>query len=152
MLPTTQGLVLFSADQQFLMSAANGILTPSTTTVRAIANYQTDLQVRPVDTGTTLNFVSKTPSYTRVFAMVTRGENENPSVIDIGRIVNEWVPASVDTMISSPQNVYCVLRQSSRYICSLELMVRRKKRTSMVLLVIAVMYKLLQQIQTNFLL
>ena len=116
-LPTTQGLVLFSADQQFLMSSANGILTPSTTTVRAIANYQTDLQVRPVDTGTTLNFVSKTPSYTRVFAMVTRGENENPSVIDIGRIVNEWVPASIDTMISSPQNQFIAFSgQSSRYI------------------------------------
>ncbi len=116
-LPTTQGLVLFSADQQFLMSAANGILTPSTTTVRAISNYETDIEVRPVDTGTTLNFISKTPSYTRIFAMITRGENENPTVLDIGRIVNEWVPASVDTMISSPQNQFIAFSgQSTRYI------------------------------------
>ena len=116
-LPTAQGLVLFSADQQFLMSSSTGILTPATTTVRAISNYETDIEVRPVDTGTTLNFVSKTPSYTRVFAMITRGENENPSVIDIGRIVNEWVPASIDTMISSPQNQFIAFSgQSSRYI------------------------------------
>ena len=49
--------------------------------------------------------------------MVTRGENENPSVADIGRVVNEWVPATVDTMIASAQNQFVAFSgQSSRYI------------------------------------
>ena len=116
-LPSTQGLVLFSANQQFLMGSNDGILTPSKTVIRAIANYEMDTVIDPVDTGTTINFISKTPSYTRVFAMVTRGENENPSVADIGRVVNEWVPATVDTMIASAQNQFVAFSgQSSRYI------------------------------------
>jgi len=116
-IPSTQGLVLFSANQQFLMGAADGILTPAKTVIRTIASYEMDTEIDPVDTGTTINFISKTPSYTRVFAMVTRRENENPQVEDIGRIVNEWVPSTVDTMISSPQNQFIAFSgQSSRYI------------------------------------
>ena len=116
-IPSTQGLVLFSANQQFLMGAADGILTPAKTVIRTIASYEMDTIIDPVDTGTTINFISKTPSYTRVFAMVTRGENENPQVEDIGRIVNEWVPSTVDTLISSPQNQFIAFSgQSTRYI------------------------------------
>mgnify|MGYP003312066974 CR=1 FL=1 len=116
-IPTTQGLILFSANQQFLMAASDGILTPSKASIRAIANYEMDTVIDPVDMGTTINFISKTPSYTRIFGMVTRGENENPVVLDIGRVVNEWVPATVDTLIASPQNQFIAMSgQSSRYI------------------------------------
>jgi len=116
-LPSTQGLVLFSANQQFLMGATDGILTPTKTVIRPIASYEMDTVIDPVDTGTTINFISKTPSYTRVFAMITRGENENPQVADIGRVVNEWIPSTIDTMIASPQNQFIAFSgQSSRYI------------------------------------
>ena len=116
-LPTTQGLVLFSANQQFMMASRDGVLTPSTTVIRAISNFEMDTVVSPVDAGTSITFISKTPSYTRVFGMVTRGENENPDVADIGRTVNEWIPSTMDTLISSPQNQFIAFSgQSSRYI------------------------------------
>ena len=112
-LPTTQGLVLFSKNQQFLMSAADGILTPSSTIISAISNYEMDTEVDPVDMGTNINFISKTPSYTRIFGMVTRGQDENPQVLDIGRVVSEWVPSTVDTFIASPQNQFVALSSQS---------------------------------------
>ena len=116
-LPSNQGLVLFSANQQFLMGSNDGILTPTKTVIRTIANYEMDTVIDPVDTGTTINFISKTPSYTRVFAMITRGENENPQVADIGKVVNEWIPADMDTLISSAQNQFIAFSgQSTRYI------------------------------------
>ena len=112
-IPTTQGLVLFSQSQQFLMASGNGILTPSTTTIRTISNYEMDTKVDPVDMGTNINFISKTPAYTRVFGMITRGQDENPQVLDIGRVVNEWVPATIDTFIASPQNQFLALSSQS---------------------------------------
>ncbi len=116
-IPSNQGLVLFSANQQFLMGSNDGILTPTKTVIRTIANYEMDTVIDPVDTGTTINFISKTPSYTRVFAMITRGENENPQVADIGKVVNEWIPADMDTLISSAQNQFIAFSgQSTRYI------------------------------------
>ena len=112
-LPTTQGLVLFSKNQQFLMSSADGILTPTSTIISAISNYEMDTLVDPVDMGTNINFISKTPSYTRIFGMVTRGQDENPQVLDVGRVVNEWVPATVDTFIASPQNQFLAMSSQS---------------------------------------
>ena len=112
-IPTTQGLVLFSKNQQFLLSAAEGVLTPTSTSVSAIANYEVDTEVDPVDIGTNINFISKTPSYTRVFGMATRGQNENPEVVDVGRVVNEWVPATIDTFIASPQNQFLAMSSQS---------------------------------------
>jgi len=112
-IPTTQGLVLFSKSQQFLMASANGILTPQTTTIRTISNYEMDTKVDPVDMGTNINFLSKTPAYTRIFGMITRGQDENPQVLDIGRVVNEWVPATIDTFIASPQNQFLAMSSQS---------------------------------------
>ena len=116
-LPTVQGLILFSKNQQFLLSAADGVLTPSTANVRTISNYEMSTDVDPVDIGTNIHFIAKTPSYTRTFYMLTRGQDEGPVVQDIGRVVNEWVPATVDTLIASPQNQFIGMSsQSSRYI------------------------------------
>ena len=108
-IPTTQGLILFSKNQQFLMFAADGILTPASTIIRAISNYEMDTKVDPVDMGTNINFISKTPSYTRIFGMKTFGQEENPQILDVGRVVNEWVPATVDTFIASPQNQFLAM-------------------------------------------
>ena len=116
-IPTTQGLILFSKNQQFMMYAADGVLTPTTALIRSISNYEMDTQIDPIDMGTSINFISKTPGYTRVFGMVTRGQDENPRVLDVSRVVSEWVPPSVDTLIASPQNQFIALSdQDSRYI------------------------------------
>ena len=116
-LPTTQGLLLFSKDQQFMMSAADGVLTPTTTNIRVISSYDMETDITPVDMGGVIQFVSKTPSYTRTFGMQTFGQDENPKILDIGRVVNEWVPASVDTLIASPQNKFIAMSdQSSRFV------------------------------------
>ena len=112
-IPTTQGLVLFAKNQQFMMFAADGILTPTSSLIRTISNYEMDTEVDPVDIGTNINFISKTPSYTRIFGMVTRGQDENPQVLDVGRVVNEWVPATVDTFIASPQNQFLAMSSQS---------------------------------------
>ena len=103
-LPTAQGVVLFSGNQQFLMFADAGVLTPALATIRALSNYEMDRDIEPVDVGTNLNFITKTPGYSRVFSMVTRGQQDNPQVLDLSRIVKEWISPNIDQMISSPQN------------------------------------------------
>tara|TARA_R100001443_G_scaffold30415_1_gene44090 strand:- start:11020 stop:13707 length:2688 start_codon:yes stop_codon:yes gene_type:complete len=103
-LPTAQGVILFSPRQQFIMFSDSGVLTPFAATIRAISNYEMDSNVKPVDVGTNINFISKTPSYTRVFSMVTKGQQQNPQVLDLSRVVKEWISSNVDLLVSSPQN------------------------------------------------
>ncbi len=103
-IPTAQGVVLFSENQQFVMYSDSGVLTPTLTTIRSLSNYEMDSTVDPVDVGTQINFISKTPGYTRCFSMVTRGQEEAPQVLDLSRVVKEWISPNIDQLISSPQN------------------------------------------------
>jgi hypothetical protein len=103
--PVAQGLVLFSRSQQFIMQGIQGgILTPLGSFIKTISNYEIDTVLDPVDMGTTVAFISKTPSYARVFEMQTRGQDESPIVTDISRVVPEWIPSTIDQVVSSPQN------------------------------------------------
>ena len=116
-IPVASGLLLFSERQQFIMFAADGNLTPQTALIRGLSNYEMDTKIDPVDVGTTVNFVSKTPAYTRVFSLTPRGQGQIPAVTDTGKLVSEYIPQSVDSMIASSQNSLIALYGgSSDYI------------------------------------
>ena len=108
-LPTTQGVVLFSNQQQFLLTGPNGLVTPASIVVKSIANMEVDSNVHPVDMGTHIHFISKTPNYTRAFGMLTRGYDEPPQILDVSRVVNEWISPNIDTLIANPQNQFLAL-------------------------------------------
>ena len=113
-LPARQGLALFSKTQQFLAYSDDGPLTIVSTKVRPISNMEMSDDVSPIDVGTHMNFISKTPNFVRVFGMTTRGLEENPDIVDIGRTVNEWITIDVDTLVASIQNEFiCMASQAS---------------------------------------
>jgi hypothetical protein len=115
-LPSPQGLVVFSGKQQFIVLATEtGVLTPSTTVVRTLASYELDTNISPVDVGTTFAFINKVSGYSKLFYMQLRGIEETPTVVDISKIVLEWIPNTIDDLIVSPQNSLIALidRQSS---------------------------------------
>ena len=110
-IPSASGLLLFSQDQQFVMFSADGNLKPSTALIRTLSNYKMDKDIDPVDLGTQVNFLSKTHStagFVRVFGMVPRG-NDTPIVVDIGRMVAEYIPVAVDSLVASAQNSFIAM-------------------------------------------
>lgn len=111
-IPVTQGLALFSRGQQFMLYADNGILTPGTTIIRTISYYEMDVDIEPVDVGTNITFVSKSPITTQAYGMVTRGQDDNPIVVEISKVVSEYLPNSLEEMIASPQNSFIALFSS----------------------------------------
>jgi hypothetical protein len=108
-LPTSQGLVLFSKFEQFMLFSESGTLTPSDSVIRSISKYETDPLISPVDVGTSMMFVSKTPSATRTMGMITRGLNDNPIVVDISKVVNDFIPSDINLLTSSPQNSFIAM-------------------------------------------
>ena len=115
-LPSPQGLAVFSGKQQFIVLATEtGVLTPSTTVVRTLASYGLDTNISPVDVGTTFAFINKVSGYSKLFYMQLRGIEETPTVVDVSKIVLEWIPNTIDDLIVSPQNSLIALvdRQSS---------------------------------------
>ena len=108
-IPVASGLILFSENQQFLMYSADGNLSPTTAIIRGLSNYEMDTKIDPVDVGTTVNFISKTPAYAKVFGMTPRGEGQIPLVRDVGKVVAEYVPQTIDSLIASPQNSFIAM-------------------------------------------
>ena len=108
-IPVASGLILFSENQQFIMYSADGNLSPTTALIRGLSNYEMDTKIDPVDVGTTVNFISKTPAYTRVFGMTPRGEGQVPLVRDVGKVVSEYIPETIDNLIASPQNSFIAM-------------------------------------------
>ena len=102
--PITQGLLLFSDRQQFLMESENGPWTTSDVTIRTIANYECDRYLDPVDLGSTVLYVSRNQSWTRAFEIFTRGQRETPSVNESSKRVPEWIPRTITHTTGSSQN------------------------------------------------
>ena len=108
--PFRQGLVLFAKNQQFLMYGQdNGQLFGESAKIAPISNMEMSDDVEPIDIGTHMNFISKTPNFVRVFAMSTKGLGESPDILDIGRVVNEWITIDVDTLVASVQNEFIAM-------------------------------------------
>ena len=113
-LPVTQGLVIFSKFEQFMLFSESGTLTPSDSVIRSISKYETDPLISPVDVGTSMMFVSKTPSSTRTMGMVTRGLSDNPTVVDISKIVSDYIPNDIDLLTASPQNSFIAMSSKDK--------------------------------------
>ena len=112
-LPVTQGLLLFSENQQFLLASADGNLKPSTAIIQSISNFEMDSNIDPVSVGTLINFVSKTPAYTRVFGMQTDRQGQTPRLIDVAKDVTEFIPSTIDSLTASSQNGFIALYGST---------------------------------------
>ena len=110
-LPSPQGLMLFSERQQFQVLAANSsALTPTTTIIRALSNYEMATDIPPVDVGVTSAFINRVPGYSKLFNLQLRDVEQNPIVVDISKVVLEWLPDTIDGLSVSPQNsvILCI--------------------------------------------
>ena len=109
-LPSPQGLLVFSERQQFQIFTTDGsTLTPTSTIVRAISNYEMNTDIAPADVGTTAVFVSNVSGYSKLFTLQLRDVEQNPVVVDISKVVLEWIPETIDNLTVSPQNSVIML-------------------------------------------
>jgi hypothetical protein len=115
--PITQGLLLFSDSQQFLMEAENGAWTPANCSIRTLANYECDRYLKPVDLGSTVLYVSRNQSWSRAFEIFTRGQRESPTVTETTKIVPEWMPQGITDTVGSAQNgLWVASSRTTKYL------------------------------------
>lgn len=113
-LPSPQGLMLFSARQQFqVLATDSSTLTPTTTVIRTLSNYEMETTIPPVDVGTTAAFINRVPGYSKLFSLQLRDVEQNPIVVDISKVVLEWLPDTIDDLSVSPQNSAILLIDTS---------------------------------------
>ena len=113
-LPAPQGLILFSNNEQFILYADQGVLTPQTAIIKSIGNYELDSVVPPVELGEEFYYINKTARFTRTMRMITRGMENDPIVDEASQFTSEYVPSSVNKLVANPQNKLLILSDSAQ--------------------------------------
>ena len=101
-LPTSVGLVLFSDNEQFILTTDADILSPKTAKINELSTYECDPTVEAVNLGTSLAFLSKTPLYTRAYEIGNISTDRPPDMIEPSVIVPELIPSTINSFIASP--------------------------------------------------
>ena len=98
------GLVLFSANQQFLVTTDSELVTPETVRSNVLCTYNYNVNTKPVDLGTTIGFLDNAESNSRFFEVVDIRREVPPTVIDQSQVVSGLLPANVESITSSREN------------------------------------------------
>ena len=108
-LPAFNGMAVFSETEQFVLYSEQGVITPQTAIVKSISNYEMNDHVDAVEVGSSFCFVSKTQRNTRVWQLTMQGLENDPILDDIGKIITDYIPNNIDTLVSNPQNQFISL-------------------------------------------
>jgi hypothetical protein len=111
-LPTVQGLVIFGDNEQFILYSEQGVVTPNTALIKSISTYEMSPTVDAVQQGDEYYFISKSQRNTRVFQLLIRGINDSPILNDVSKIITDYIPNNVDTLIPNSQNQFISLSSS----------------------------------------
>lgn len=113
-LPAAQGLILFANNEQFMLVADSGVITPQTAIIKSISNYEVDDNLRPVELGGEFYYISKTARYSHTFRLLTRGMDNDPITTEVSKVASEYVPSSINQFISNPQNQFIATSDSTQ--------------------------------------
>tara|TARA_S200002703_G_scaffold41929_1_gene36345 strand:- start:3801 stop:8330 length:4530 start_codon:yes stop_codon:yes gene_type:complete len=98
---TNVGLVLFSENQQFLLSSQSDLFTPSTVTTSFLSSYQYNRETRPIKLGTTIGFINQDRQNSRLYEMQQQLRDGEPEVVELSKIISTKLPANMNLLSHS---------------------------------------------------
>jgi hypothetical protein len=103
-LVVNNGLLLFSPNQQFLLSTNQDILSPKTAEVNEIASYRFNQKTSPISMGTTVGFISNAGQNSRFFEMVNISRDNEAEVLEQTKIIADLIPKDLNLLAHSREN------------------------------------------------
>ena len=102
---SSAGLVLFSANEQFLLnSGAEALLTPETAKIGYLSSYAFNADTRPFALGGTIGFINSTSKNARFFEMANIDPRSEPEVFPQSFIIEELFPKNISLPAESTEN------------------------------------------------
>tara|TARA_Y100001968_G_scaffold222332_1_gene205101 strand:+ start:1811 stop:4882 length:3072 start_codon:yes stop_codon:yes gene_type:complete len=98
------GLVLFTPNQQFLLTTDSDILNPTTVKINALATYNYNFRTNPINLGTTIGFLDNAGKYTRFFEMVNVRREGDPQLVEQSKVVNKLFEDDLNLISNSREN------------------------------------------------
>jgi hypothetical protein len=98
------GLVLFAANQQFLVVTDNtDVFSPRTANVKSIGTYKYNTKVKPIQMGQTIGFLNDAGYRSRFFELIPSRDYDYEAV-ETSKPVDQLIPQGLDLLGSSRDN------------------------------------------------
>ncbi len=98
------GLVVFTKNQQFMLTTDSDVLSPATAKVNAIANYNFNHKTNPISLGTTVGFLDNANKYSRFFEMSNLLREGEPIVVEQSKVVSTLLSNELKLISNSREN------------------------------------------------
>ena len=103
-LEINSGLVVFSSNQQFLLSTDSEILNPETAKLRSISVFNYNTNLPPISLGTTVAYLDNSGKFSRFNEMANIAREGEPDVVEQSKVVPSLIPKDVDLLTNSREN------------------------------------------------
>ena len=98
------GLVLFTKNQQFMLTTDSDVLSPQTAKINALCNYNFNIKTNPISLGTTIGFLDNAGKYSRFWEVAKALREGEPIVVDQTKIVNKLFDKELELISNSREN------------------------------------------------
>ncbi len=103
------GLLVFSTNQQFLLSSDDTVLNPDTAKLRSVATFNYNKNISPISLGTTVAYVDNSNKFSRFNEMANVAREGEPNVVEVSKIVPTLLPKDIDLLTNSRENSIVLL-------------------------------------------
>jgi len=98
------GLVLFSKNQQFMLTTDSDLFNPNTAKINRLASYNFNFKTNPVNLGTTIGFLDNANKYSRFFEMSQVRREGEPDVVEQSKVVSQLFENDLKLISNSREN------------------------------------------------
>jgi hypothetical protein len=98
------GLVLFSKNQQFMLTTDSDVFSPTTAKINALSTYNFNFATNPISLGTTVGFLDNAGKHSRFFEMAQVQREGEPQVIEQSAVVSRLFENDLKLISNSREN------------------------------------------------
>jgi len=98
------GLLIFSTDQQFLLTTDDSVLTAETARLSSVATYNYNQKVSPISLGKSIGFLDSSGAYSKFFEGANFSSQGEPDLVNQTTVVPRLIPQDIDQLTNSREN------------------------------------------------
>ena len=112
------GLILFTKNQQFMLTTDSDILSPITAKINAVSSYNFNFNTNPLSLGTTIAWLDNAGKYTRFFEMQSVLREGQPDIFEQSKTISKLFPKDINLVANSRENgsiFFCTKNSTELY-------------------------------------
>ena len=105
------GLVLFTENQQFMLTTDSDVLSPLTAKINALSTYNFNVKTNPISLGTTIAFLDNAGKFTRMFEMASVLREGEPVILEQSKVISKLFPKNINLIANSRENSFIIFAE-----------------------------------------